>query len=37
VQACWPDPAAVLPAREAARVAYEADMAAKAYAKANDY
>lgn len=37
VQACWPDPAAVLPAREATRVAHEADLAAKAYAKANDY
>jgi 23S rRNA (cytidine1920-2'-O)/16S rRNA (cytidine1409-2'-O)-methyltransferase len=37
VQACWPDPAAVLPAREVTRVAQEADLAAKAYAKANDY
>jgi 23S rRNA (cytidine1920-2'-O)/16S rRNA (cytidine1409-2'-O)-methyltransferase len=37
VQACWPDPAAVLPAREATRLAHEADLAAKAYAKANDY
>jgi len=37
VQACWPDPAAVLPAREATRVAHEADLTAKAYAKANDY
>jgi 23S rRNA (cytidine1920-2'-O)/16S rRNA (cytidine1409-2'-O)-methyltransferase len=37
VQACWPDPAAVLPAREDARLAHEADLAAKAYAKANDY
>jgi 23S rRNA (cytidine1920-2'-O)/16S rRNA (cytidine1409-2'-O)-methyltransferase len=37
VQACWPDPAAVLPAREKTRVAHEADLAAKAYAKANDY
>ena len=37
VQACWPDPAAVWPAREAARAAHEADLAAKAYAKANDY
>jgi 23S rRNA (cytidine1920-2'-O)/16S rRNA (cytidine1409-2'-O)-methyltransferase len=37
VQACWPDPSAVMPAREAARVAHEADLAAKAYAKANDY
>jgi 23S rRNA (cytidine1920-2'-O)/16S rRNA (cytidine1409-2'-O)-methyltransferase len=37
VQACWPDPAAVLPAREQARIAHEADLAAKAYAKANDY
>jgi 23S rRNA (cytidine1920-2'-O)/16S rRNA (cytidine1409-2'-O)-methyltransferase len=37
VQACWPDPAAVWPAREATRVAHEADLAAKAYAKANDY
>lgn len=36
VQACWPDPAAVLPAREQARVAHEADLAAKAYAKAHD-
>ena len=37
VQACWPDPAAVWPAREATRVAHEADLAAKAYAKANEY
>ena len=37
VQACWPDPATVLPAREQARIAHEADLAAKAYAKANDY
>jgi 23S rRNA (cytidine1920-2'-O)/16S rRNA (cytidine1409-2'-O)-methyltransferase len=37
VQACWPDPAAVWPAREASRLAHEADLAAKAYAKANDY
>jgi 23S rRNA (cytidine1920-2'-O)/16S rRNA (cytidine1409-2'-O)-methyltransferase len=37
VQACWPDPATVLPTREATRVALEADLAAKAYAKANDY
>ena len=37
VQACWPEPSAVLPAREQARVALEADLAAKAYAKANDY
>ncbi len=37
VQACWPDPAAVLPAREKTRVAHEADLAAKAYAKANDH
>ena len=37
VQACWPDPAAVLPAREKARLAHEADLAAKAYAKANEY
>ena len=37
VQACWPDPAAVAPAREKARLAHEADLAAKAYAKANDY
>jgi 23S rRNA (cytidine1920-2'-O)/16S rRNA (cytidine1409-2'-O)-methyltransferase len=37
VQACWPDPAAVLPARELTRIAHEADLAAKAYAKANDY
>jgi 23S rRNA (cytidine1920-2'-O)/16S rRNA (cytidine1409-2'-O)-methyltransferase len=37
VQACWPDPAAVQPAREKTRVAHEADLAAKAYAKANDY
>ena len=37
VQACGPDPAAVQPAREKTRVAYEADLAAKAYAKANDY
>jgi 23S rRNA (cytidine1920-2'-O)/16S rRNA (cytidine1409-2'-O)-methyltransferase len=27
----------VMPAREATRVAHEADLAAKAYAKANDY
>jgi 23S rRNA (cytidine1920-2'-O)/16S rRNA (cytidine1409-2'-O)-methyltransferase len=37
VQACWPDPSAVMPAREARRVAHEADLAVKAYAKANDY
>jgi 23S rRNA (cytidine1920-2'-O)/16S rRNA (cytidine1409-2'-O)-methyltransferase len=37
VQACWPDPAAVQPAREKARIAHEADLTAKAYAKANDY
>lgn len=37
VQACWPDPAAVWPTREKTRVAHEADLAAKAYAKANDY
>ena len=37
VQACWPDLAAVLPAREKTRLAHEADLAAKAYAKANDY
>ena len=37
VQACWPNPDAVMPAREATRVAHEADLAAKAYAKANDY
>lgn len=37
VQACWADPAAVLPAREKARLAHEADLAAKAYAKANEY
>ena len=37
VQACWPDPAAVAPAREKARAAHEADLAALAYAKANDY
>ncbi len=37
VQACWPDPAAVLPARQAQRLAREADLAAKAYAKAHDY
>lgn len=37
VQACWPDPAAVLPAREASRLAHEADLAAKAHAKADDY
>ena len=37
VQACWPDPATVQPAREQARIAHEADLAAKAYAKANDY
>jgi 23S rRNA (cytidine1920-2'-O)/16S rRNA (cytidine1409-2'-O)-methyltransferase len=36
VQACWPEPAAVLPAREKARRAHEADLAAKAYALAND-
>lgn len=34
VQACWPDPAAVAPARERARVAHEAAVAAKAYADA---
>jgi 23S rRNA (cytidine1920-2'-O)/16S rRNA (cytidine1409-2'-O)-methyltransferase len=37
VQACWPDPAAVAPAREKAREAHEADLAALAYAKANVY
>ena len=37
VQACWPDPAAVAPAREKAREAHVADLAALAYAKANDY
>ena len=37
VQACWPDPAAVAPAREKAREAHEAELAALAYAKANDY
>jgi 23S rRNA (cytidine1920-2'-O)/16S rRNA (cytidine1409-2'-O)-methyltransferase len=37
VQACWPDPASVAPAREKAREAHEADLAALAYAKANDY
>jgi 23S rRNA (cytidine1920-2'-O)/16S rRNA (cytidine1409-2'-O)-methyltransferase len=37
VQACWPNPEAVMPAREATRVALEADLAAKAFAKANDY
>ena len=37
VQACWPDPAAVAPAREKAREAHEADLAALEYAKANDY
>ena len=37
VQACWPNPDAVMPAREATRVAHEADLAAKAFAKANDY
>lgn len=37
VQACWADPAAVLHAREKARLAHEADLAAKAYAKANEY
>jgi len=37
VQACWPDPATVQPAREQARMVHEADLAAKAYAKANDY
>jgi 23S rRNA (cytidine1920-2'-O)/16S rRNA (cytidine1409-2'-O)-methyltransferase len=37
VQACWPNPEAVMPAREATRLAHEADLAAKAYAKANDY
>mgnify|MGYP000532347148 CR=1 FL=1 len=37
VLAGWPDPAAVLPAREQARLAHEADLAAKAYALANDY
>lgn len=37
VQACWPDPAVVLPAREQARLAREADRAAKAYALAHDH
>jgi 23S rRNA (cytidine1920-2'-O)/16S rRNA (cytidine1409-2'-O)-methyltransferase len=37
VQACWPDPAAVKPAREQIRLAHEADLAAKADALANDY
>ena len=37
VQACWADPSGVWPAREATRVAHEADLAAKAYAKANAY
>jgi 23S rRNA (cytidine1920-2'-O)/16S rRNA (cytidine1409-2'-O)-methyltransferase len=37
VLACWPDPSAVQPAREKTRLAHEADLAAKAYAKANDY
>ena len=37
VQACWPAPAAVAPARKKAREAHEADLAALAYAKANDY
>jgi 23S rRNA (cytidine1920-2'-O)/16S rRNA (cytidine1409-2'-O)-methyltransferase len=37
VQASWPDPAAVLPAREASRLAHEADLAAKADAEANDH
>jgi 23S rRNA (cytidine1920-2'-O)/16S rRNA (cytidine1409-2'-O)-methyltransferase len=37
VQASWPDPAAVLPARAQTRIAHEADLAAKAYAKAHDY
>jgi 23S rRNA (cytidine1920-2'-O)/16S rRNA (cytidine1409-2'-O)-methyltransferase len=37
VQASWPDPAAVLPARDQTRIAHEADLAAKAYAKAHDY
>lgn len=36
VQAHWPEPAAVEPARAQARLAHEADLAAKAYAKAND-
>ena len=36
VQACWLDPAAVLPAREKARVSHSANLAALASAKAND-
>ncbi len=36
VQACWPDPAAVMPAREKTRMAHAADLAAKAQALAND-
>ena len=36
VQACWPDPAAVLPEREKARMAHAAHLAAKAHALAND-
>ena len=37
VHACWPDPTAVMPARAQTRMAHEADLAAKALAKANDY
>ena len=36
VHACWPDPAAVMPARAQTRMAHEADLAAMAMAKAND-
>lgn len=36
VQACWPDPAAVMPAREKTRMAHAADLAAKAQALVND-
>ncbi|MBM3398882.1 MAG: TlyA family RNA methyltransferase [Betaproteobacteria bacterium] len=36
VQACWPDPATVMPAREKTRMDHAADLAAKAQALAND-
>ena len=35
VQACWPDPAAVMPAREAARIAHEAYLAANRFTVAD--
>jgi 23S rRNA (cytidine1920-2'-O)/16S rRNA (cytidine1409-2'-O)-methyltransferase len=37
VHACWPDPTAVMPARAQTRMVHEADLAAKALAKANGY